>query len=262
MIETGSYGVVRLSLVPMRGEPSDAAEMTSQLLFGEHYHVLEVSEEGNWIKIKNAFDSYEGWIDKKQHHAISEAYFNQIDSSEYKICTDLIEKILFNQQLSYVTCGAILPLLNNPIFKDEENVAFNGTSKSLHQKIEVTALVALAKKYLNTPYLWGGRSPFGIDCSGFTQVVFRVSGYRLARDSSEQILKGHEISLEESGAGDLAFFTNKNGKMNHVGLILEGGEIIHASGKVRIDRLDHKGIFNESEGVYTHHLFKVKRIIK
>ena len=261
MSSDGNYGVVRLSLVPMRSEPADDAEMISQLLFGEHYHVLEPSEEG-WIKIKNAFDSYEGWIDKKQHHAISEAYFDQIDSSEYKICTDLIEKILFNQQLSYVTCGAILPLLNNPIFKDEENVAFNGASKSLHQKLEVPALITLAKKYLNAPYLWGGRSPFGIDCSGFTQVVFRVAGYSLPRDSSQQILKGEEVSLAESEVGDLAFFTNKNGKMNHVGLLLGDEEVIHASGKVRVDRIDDKGIFNIKQNIYTHHLFKIKRVIK
>ena len=254
--------MVRLSLVPMRGEPSDAAEMTSQLLFGEHYHVLEVSDDDGWLRIQNAFDAYEGWIDKKQHHAISEAYFNQIDESEYKICTDLIEKILFNQQLSYVTCGAILPLLNNPIFKDEENVAFNGSSKSLHQKFEAPALVALAKSYLNAPYLWGGRSPFGVDCSGFTQVIFRVAGYRLPRDSSQQILKGTEVSLEDSQAGDLAFFTNKEGKMNHVGLILDNEEIVHASGKVRIDRLDGKGILNVKKNTYSHHLFKIKRVLK
>ncbi|OEK05310.1 C40 family peptidase [Roseivirga misakiensis] len=262
MSEIGSYGVVRLSLVPMRGKPSDAAEMTSQLLFGEHYRVVEPSDDGMWLKVKNAFDDYEGWIDKKQHHTISEPYFDQIDSSEYKICTDFVEKILFNQQLSFVTCGAILPLLNNPIFKDEENVAFNGSSKSLHQKIEIPAMISLAKKYLNTPYLWGGRSPFGIDCSGFTQVVFRIAGYSLPRDSSQQILKGEEVKFEETVAGDLAFFTNKSGKMNHVGLVIENNEVIHASGKVRIDQLDNKGILNAEVGKYTHHLFKIKRVIK
>ena len=93
--------------------------------------------------------------------------------------------------------------------------------KSLHQKWSAELMVTLAKKYLNAPYLWGGRSPFGIDCSGFTQVVFRVAGYKLPRDSKDQIMQGKEISLEEAIPGDLAFFTNKAGKMNHVGIILK-----------------------------------------
>lgn len=256
------HGVVRLSLVPMRAESADSAEMISQLLFGEHYSVLEHSEDEKWIKVKNAFDAYEGWIDKKQHHSISKDYFNQIDSSEYKICTDLIAKILFKQQVSHITCGAILPLLNNPIFKDEENVAFTGSAKSLHQKLGVSSLLKFAKNYLNTPYLWGGRSPFGIDCSGFTQVVFRLAGYNLPRDSSQQILIGEEIGIEEHEAGDLAFFTNKEGKMNHVGLLMGDDTIIHASGKVRVDSIDEKGIFNKEQNTYTHHLFKVNKVMR
>ncbi len=261
-MQTDDHGVVRLSLVPVRQEASDAAEMISQLLFGEHYSVLEWSEDNSWVKVENAFDGYVGWIDAKQHHPISKAYFDQIGNSEYKVCTDLVSKILFNQQVNHITCGAILPLLSNPIFKDEENVAFNGGAKSLHQKMNVQAMVSMAKKYLNTPYLWGGRSPFGIDCSGFTQVIFRIAGYSLPRDSSQQILVGKEIAFQDSCEGDLAFFTNRHGKMNHVGLILEDSQIIHASGKVRIDKLDDQGIWNEALNKYTHHLFKVKRVIK
>lgn len=261
-MQTESYGVVRLSLVPVRQEPADAAEMISQLLFGEHYSVLEFSEDQAWLRIKNAFDGYEGWVDIKQHHPISKEYFDQIGDSEYKVCTDLIAKILFNQQVNHITCGAILPLLNNPIFKDEENVAFNGGAKSLHQKLGVSALITLAKKYLNTPYLWGGRSPFGIDCSGFTQVVFRIAGYQLPRDSSQQILNGSNVKFPDCKEGNLAFFTNKNGKMNHVGLLLGESEIIHASGKVRIDKFDKKGIWNDEQKRYTHHLFKIRSVIK
>lgn len=261
-MQIASHGVVRLSIVPVREEPSDASEMISQLLFGEHYTVLEVSENDAWIKVENAFDSYQGWIDVKQHHPISPEYFEQIEGSEYKICTELTSKILFNHQVSYITCGAILPLLNNPIFKEEGNVVFNGNAKSVHQKVSVSTMINTAKMYQNTPYLWGGRSPFGIDCSGFTQVVFRMSGYRLPRDSSQQIMKGEEIKFDEHEPGDLAFFTNKEGKMNHVGILIGDQEVIHASGKVRIDRIDEKGIFNQEQNHYTHHLFKVKRVLK
>ncbi|WP_286757360.1 MULTISPECIES: C40 family peptidase [Roseivirga] len=260
-MEALGYGVTRLSMVPVRGEPADAAEMTSQLLFGEHYTVLEESEDRKWLKVVNAFDSYEGWIDRKQHHSISKEYYRQISETEYKICTDLVAKILFKQQINHIVAGSILPLLNNPIFKEEENVAFNGTAKSMHQKWGVATLLNHAEKYLNSPYLWGGRSPFGIDCSGFTQVVFRTAGYTLPRDSSQQIAKGKEVDFADRKAGDLVFFTNSNGKMNHVGLLTEPDRIIHASGKVRIDVFDQKGIKNLEQNTYTHHFFKLKRII-
>lgn len=260
MSEIG-YGVLRLSLVPVRANPSDAAEMISQLLFGEHYTVLEESEDSKWLRVKNAFDGYEGWIDRKQHHRISKEYFEQISETEYKICIDLVSKILFKQQINHVVAGSVLPLLNNPIFKDEENVAFNGTSKTLYQKWGVASMMNQANKYLNTPYLWGGRTPFGIDCSGFTQIVYKTGGYNIPRDSSEQIMKGKEVQLSEARAGDLAFFTNAEGKMNHVGLVMEDGKIIHASGKVRIDQLDDKGIKNLEQNSYTHHFYKLKRII-
>ncbi|PWL28958.1 C40 family peptidase [uncultured Roseivirga sp.] len=255
------YGVQRLSLVPMRAKPSDASEMISQLLFGEHYVVLEESEDRKWLKISNAYDNYEGWIDKKQHHHISKEYFDQISETEYKVCIDLISKILFKQQINHIVAGSVLPLLNNPIFKDEENVAFNGMSKTLYQKWGVTTLLNQATKYLNTPYLWGGKSPFGIDCSGFTQVVFKTGGHKLPRDSSQQILKGKEIGLEDRRGGDLAFFTNTEGKMNHVGILMDENRIIHASGKVRIDEFDEKGIRNVEKNAYTHHFYKLKRII-
>ena len=260
MSELG-FGVLRLSMVPMRANPSDGSGMISQLLFGEHYSVLEESEDKKWLRVKNSFDAYEGWIDRKQHHHISKEYFDQISETEYKICTDLVTKLLFKQQINHIVAGSVLPLLNNPIFKDEENVAFNGTAKSLYQKWSVSAMLNQAVKYLNTPYLWGGRTPFGIDCSGFTQIIYKTGGFNIPRDSSQQILKGKEVAFEERKAGDLAFFTNKEGKMNHVGLVQEDGRIIHASGKVRIDTLDEKGIMNVEQKVYTHHFFKLKRII-
>jgi cell wall-associated NlpC family hydrolase len=256
------YGICRLCIVPVRAEASDKAEMISQLLFGEHYTVIEKTPDKKWYRIQNAFDGYEGWIDAKQHNEISEAYFTQITDSEYKIATDLFSRMLYKRQVIYVALGSVLPLLNNPLFQHEEQLAFNGEAKSLHQKWSSDLLVSLAKKYLNAPYLWGGRSPFGIDCSGFTQVVFRVAGYKLARDSKDQITQGKEVSLSDARPGDLAFFTNNQGKMNHVGLLVKNEEIIHASGKVRMDKLDEQGIFNSDINSYTHKLFKVRRILR
>lgn len=257
-----AFGVIRLTQAPLRARPADTSEMVTQLLFGEHYQVLEVHQNKKWVKVKNVFDGYEGWLDAKQHHPITQEYFHQINETEYKICTDLVSKILFKQQVNHITFGAILPLLNNPIFKDEENVAFNGSAKSLYQKQDVHHLISQAHKLLNAPYLWGGRTPFGIDCSGFVQLVFRAVGYALPRDASQQILVGKEVTFEDRMPGDLAFFTQKEGKVSHVGLVLENDEIIHASGKVRIDVLKKEGIFQPKQNTYTHPLFKMKRVLK
>lgn len=261
-MEPIAFGVIRLTQAPLRAKPSDVSEMVTQLLFGEHYEVLEVHKNKKWVKVKNVFDGYEGWLDTKQHHPISEEYFNQINETEYKICTDLVSKILFKQQVNHITFGAILPLLNNPIFKDEENVAFNGSAKTLHQRLGISNIISQAQKLINAPYLWGGRSPFGIDCSGLVQIVFRVAGYALPRDASQQVLLGKEVAYEERLPGDLAFFTQKDGKVSHVGLLLENDEIIHASGKVRVDLLKKEGIFQVKQNTYTHPLFKIKRILK
>lgn len=261
-MEYKDYGVCRLSIVPIRKSGSDTAEMISQLLFGEHYSVQEYSEDQKWLHIRNAFDGYEGWIDVKQHYSISPEYYQQIQDTEYKICTDLTSRILFKREVVYITLGAVLPLLNNPLFVNEEQLAFNGEAKSLHQRWSADQLVNLAKRFLNAPYLWGGKTPFGVDCSGFVQQVYRVGGYQLKRDSGEQVLQGKEVALENAVAGDLAFFTNQEDKISHVGMLIGDDQIIHASGKVRIDRLDQKGIFNLEQNRYTHTLFKIKRIIR
>ena len=123
-------------------------------------------------------------------------------------------------------------------------------------------LIQTAFLYLNTPYLWGGKSPFGIDCSGFTQMVYKLNGYRLLRDASQQATQGEALSfIEESEAGDLAFFDDREGNINHVGIIMPDNYIIHVDGKVRIDRLDHTGIFNREKRNYTHQLRVIKKII-
>lgn len=256
-----SFGICRLATVPMRHKGADSAEMISQLLYGEHYSVLEESENKKWIRVRNAFDDYEGWIDKKQHTQISKAFFDEVNNSDYQISTDLFSEIEYNGQSQFISIGAVLPILSSSLFNDQEKVSLKGGAKPMQLKLKRAEILRFASALMNTPYYWGGRSSFGIDCSGFTQLLYRLAAYKLPRDSSQQILAGEQISLSEALPGDLAFFNNQEGRMNHVGLLYAADKIIHASGKVRLDKIDSNGIFNDEQKSYTHHLFMVKRYL-
>ena len=254
------FGVCRLSIVPVRGEASDKAELVTQLFFGEHYEVLSVSKDKKWLKIRIHFDQYEGWIDAKQHHTISKEHFDYINRADFKITTDITTSILYNKNPLTIVMGSIIPISGSELFKMEEQFAFNGESKSVGQKRDAEYLKITAQKYLNAPYQWGGKSPFGIDCSGFVQMVFKINGYKLLRDASQQAKQGKAISKDVE-AGDLAFFKGKDEKITHVGMILAPDKIIHASGKVRIDHFNEEGILNGDTKVYSHQLASIRRIL-
>jgi hypothetical protein len=252
------FGICNLSIIPLRIEPSDKSEIVSQVLFGEHFQILEVSKQ--WSKIKLQFDDYEGWVDSKQYQIISESSYNQLCEEVIVLNSDLIEYVTGpNNFLMPIPLGSSLSFLNfNEI--NVNNYDFEGMKIS---GIKTKAnIVNTSFMYLNSPYLWGGKTPFGIDCSGFTQMVYKLNGYKLLRDASQQALQGEALSfIEESEPGDLAFFDNEEGKIIHVGIIMKDNYIIHASGKVRIDRLDHLGIYNAEVNKHTHKLRVIKKVI-
>lgn len=251
------FGICNLAIVPLRLEPSDRSEMTSQVLFGEHFKVLEQTPK--WSRIELAFDGYNGWIDNKQFREISEADYVKLTSGEIVLSGDLIEYISTPKNgLITIPLGATLSFLNSTI--NTEGFAFDGTSVSgIKTKKD---LIETAFLYMNSPYLWGGRTPFGIDCSGFVQMVYKLNGFKLLRDASQQATQGEALSfIEESEPGDLAFFDNEEGRIIHVGIIMEDNYIIHAHGQVRIDRLDHLGIYNIDTKRHTHKLRVIKKII-
>ena len=247
------YGICNLSIVPLRLEPSDKSELVSQLLYGDFFKVLEYRK--SWSKIRLAFDKYEGWIDNKQYIEISEGNYNSLDKSPQKLSLDLVEFILdSDQQLHSILLGSCLQGLSLLKHSFDGNI-FEGESNKSN-------LVKTAFLYLNTPYLWGGKTPFGIDCSGFTQMVYKLNGYKLLRDASQQATQGEALSfIEESAPGDLAFFDNNEGQIIHVGIIMKDNYIIHAHGKVRVDRLDHSGIYNAEKRIHTHKLRVIKKIV-
>jgi len=247
------YGITHLSIVPLRLDPSDTSEMTSQVLYGDFFKVLEMRKK--WSKIRLAFDKYEGWIDNKQYLEITEADYKHLNTEKLKVTCNLIEHVTtINDYLSLIPLGATTNGLNIL------NHQFDGVS--ICGKQDKKNIVKTAFMYMNSPYLWGGKTPFGIDCSGFTQMVYKINGYKILRDASQQATQGEALSfIEESEPGDLAFFDNNEGNIIHVGIIMKDNYIIHAHGEVRIDRLDHSGIFNVQRNTHTHKLRVIKRII-
>jgi gamma-D-glutamyl-L-lysine dipeptidyl-peptidase len=252
------FGICNLANIPLRIEPSDRSELVSQVLFGEHFILLD--QNPKWSKVKLAFDGYEGWIDNKQFKVITEEQYELLSKDSIVLNADLIEYITSPDNLLMpIPLGASLSFLNYESI-NTENLYFEGIRTSgIKPK---SNLIDTAFMYINAPYLWGGKTPFGIDCSGFTQMVYKLNGYNLLRDASQQATQGDALSfIEESEPGDLAFFDNEEGNIIHVGIIMENNYIIHASGKVRIDRLDHLGIYNAETNRHTHKLRVIKKII-
>lgn len=247
------YGICNLGIVPIRLEPSDTSEMVTQALYGDFFKVLE--QRKKWSRIRFSFDNYEGWIDNKQYIEIKESDYKDLSKSNIKLSKDLIEFVSD-------TSNNLYPIPAGSDLNGLDLLCHNFDGHFLNEKSDKTKIIKTSFLYLNTPYLWGGKTPFGIDCSGFTQMVYKLNGYKLYRDASEQAGQGEALSfIEESEPGDLAFFDNAEGNIIHVGIIMDDNYIIHAHGKVRIDRLDHSGIYNIDKKLHTHKLRVIKKII-
>lgn len=251
------YGIAKLSIISGRAEPSDKAEIVTQILFGEHYEVFD--EQEKWLKIQCVFDHYECWIDRKQFTPLSGGDFAELQIHPAPRAADLlgIAKDLNTDSYYNLPMGSRLPFFQDGRFSvAEAEFIFKGTLAN-HGREHINSY---ALNYLNAPYLWGGRTPFGIDCSGFTQMVFALAGVPILRDASQQATMGHEIELIDAQANDLAFFANPEGRITHVGLMLDHDRIIHASGRVRIDTLLQAGIKSSTTGDITHNLAFLRRV--
>ena len=256
-----THAICNLSIVNLKLEPSHRSETVSQILFGEFFEVLESTYE--WIKIRCDYDGYEGWILQAQCAEVDFDDYKQLKKEEICISYDLVQIATHGDMINSIVIGSSLPF-----YKDQYCVIgnlkynFEGNARYPERLQSSSTLMENAYMYLNCPYMWGGRSPFGIDCSGYTQMVFKLSGMKLRRDAAQQAEQGTLVNLlDEAHPGDLAFFDNPEGKITHVGIILAGNTIIHASGKVRIDTLDHVGIYNADNKKYSHNLRLIKRLL-
>lgn len=253
-------GVSIQSIVPMRSEPGHREEMVSQLLFGEGYQVLE--QKSDWLKITSFHDQYSGWIHRLQHHALDGQDYQQWISADKHISYELAASITSADQALAITAGAFLPKFDGLNCRIGKIKFIYPGQAILPTQFTESLLEKVALRYLGSPYLWGGRTPFGIDCSGFTQMVYRFMGISLPRDAWQQAEEGQLVHFtEEARPGDLAFFANEEGRITHTGIILKDMQIIHASGKVRIDKIDHFGIYVTSAGKYSHQLRMIKRMV-
>jgi len=247
------YGICPINSIAVRAEAKNASEMVTQLLYGETFKILENTEK--WCKIRIADDGYIGWIDRNQFELLDKAEFERQNAQTEQFQADLIEFVTnTKKELQPITLGSKLNA--SKLLGDHfEGRSFSGNKPKAE-------FINSAFLYLNAPYLWGGKTPFGIDCSGFTQAIYKINGHQIKRDASQQAKEGKALSfIEESEPGDLAFFDNENGKIIHVGIIMKDNHIIHAHGKVRIDRIDHTGILNADTGNYSHKLRVIKKIV-
>jgi hypothetical protein len=256
------YGICTLSVIPIRADASDRSEMTNQLLFGETFEVVDVI--GEWLLIRGDSDGYEGFADKKQCHFLSDDEHKRLTGLSPSFPDEPVSEITETSsgRKFGILLGSTLRLnQQRQIIAGKQIFSYHGKTISFSGKNKREAIIATALKFLGAPYLWGGRSLFGIDCSGLTQVVNKINGISLPRDASQQAQHGNTLHLiSEAQPGDLLFFDNDEEQIVHAGMLLDAEHIIHASGFVRIDKIDHYGIFNEERKNYTHKLRLIKQM--
>ena len=254
-----STAICTLGMIPMRGDPKHKSEMVSMLLFGDVFTVKESLD--HWHLVSSRHDNYEGWIYSRLLHLVDNDFLQKYDTEKPVYSGEILSTAQNGDKSYYMGFGCRLPLFDGThLYLGDEKVEYSRETISHKGKTDPAELIKTAKKYLHTPYLWGGKSLLGIDCSGFTQIVFSLNGIELPRDASQQVEKGKSVeSLKAAKAGDLAFFSESGHTMTHVGILTGDGYIIHASDQVRIDKIDDKGIFSGEIKSYTLKPSVIKR---
>jgi hypothetical protein len=243
----------KLALVPIRKAPDHRSEMVSQLLFGEEAVILELNK--GWLQIETLFDNYTGWIEEEVVNSVSEGIKL---SDKKKIISELFLPVNIENHLIYLPAGSEVPVEPGDMEFNYGNHTYR-LSKPFNPSN--TSIAEVALRFINSPYLWGGRTVFGIDCSGFTQLVYKVNKRTIPRDANLQANSGKPVPIpEEAQVEDLFFFGTDEDHITHVGIYLGDKRIIHASKSVRIDTVDGRGIFNHELNKYTHTLQKIRRI--
>lgn len=253
------------SVIPVRTDPREGAEQSTQMLFGELAEVLE--EQPRWKRIRLESDGQEGWVDAKM--------ICPMESKEYASYKETLKTVATVKfPMTYAVSennGQTIPLTAGTRLTNYKEGRFEvlGVGFRIDPNMVITQamemnqenLLQAVRFFLNTPYLWGGKNALGMDCSGFTQVIMSLFGKHVLRNASEQVTQGETIDeLKKAQAGDLVFFDHQEGKISHVGIIIDAERVVHCSGRVKVEKLDEIGIFNAETGDYSHHLCAIKRI--
>jgi gamma-D-glutamyl-L-lysine dipeptidyl-peptidase len=264
-------GFVFESLVAVRKTALHSSEMVSQLMFGDMVMIQEHAY--GWYKVKGLEDGYTGWVPSTMVEPVSEAFMHP--RQPFKLVKDLVAPLRVKRRetesVVYLTKGARFPLMTFAGTQDDTctrllrlgELEFRIAEEHLTDPLgkSVASIVETAKGYLNVPYLWGGKSPFGADCSGYLQTVFKLHGIRLLRDSHQQATQGTAVTYADREAGDLAFFKGASGNIMHVGLLMNRDTIIHASGRVRIDKFTPEGIYSIDLRTLSHRLHSLRNVL-
>ncbi len=253
-----SYAACCVPVAPVRLEPDHRSEMVSQLIFGECC-IITIVEKIGWVKIVNRLDAYTGWC--------QQSHFQEIDDTQYYVeendfTAEWVNQVDYNGHQMWVPFGSSLTAMKNGnVFWRRNTVHYSGKVwNPVTAKRDARTIKQLAFKFLNSPYLWGGKSVFGVDCSGFTQSVYKMLNIHLFRDSQQQATQGELVAfLQQAHCGDLAFFDDEEGRIIHVGMLLNANEIIHSAGKVRVDKIDNEGIVHAETGQRTQKLRIIRR---
>ncbi len=252
--------ICAVGCTPMRAEPGHKSEMVSQLLFGDIVSITDRFKD-EWIKVRCEYDRYEGWCQESHFEGLDQKKY---DEARKRLNPHWVSEIQESKHGIKIPFGSQLALgPHGQIAWKEEECHFKGDPWNPAKAPKKNAVIRkLAMVFLDSPYLWGGKTVYGTDCSGFTQTLFRFFNIPLLRDAWQQGGEGQLIStLQESQCGDLAFFDNEKGAISHVGILLGKGKIIHASGKVRIDEVNDQGIIQKQNGKLTHRMKWIKRFL-
>ena len=241
------YGICQLSVIPVRKSPGSTNEMVTQILYGETFSIIKY--EKKWSKVSNQFDNYQGWVNNSQIRFISKKEYQFLNTNKSIYSLDKLGYVINEKnEKIYLPLGSLVSSCN---FLETKFIG----KKSNQIKNNI---VETLKLYLNSPYLWGGRTNYGIDCSGFSQIVYKIQNIKINRDASQQAIKGDIVKRKDSNQGDLAFFGDSKKKITHVGVLLSLNEIIHAYGKIRLDKINNEGIINSETKKITHKLIEIR----
>jgi gamma-D-glutamyl-L-lysine dipeptidyl-peptidase len=228
------FGVCRFPVLSLYREPVIGSGLTSQLLFGETYQVLGASKDEKWVMVTGDKEAGSGWIPTMQFRSITEEAYEHYQREDFQIVSSPFGKVKIDGVYIHLLPGSIVHVSNTELFSAEEIVQMEGHFRDYKQKASREELAQIARGFLKSPYLSGGRSFFGINSGTFIHLTYKIAGYVVPNYLAGLMTYGRPVTPEELSRGDIVLFSNENNIPSHVGLYLGGEELIEVGGEVQI----------------------------